>query len=324
MISRRQPLKTKAMSLYTFRPIYQERIWGGDALHTLFGRELPAGQKIGESWELVDRPEALSVGGEGEPSLHELWETKRREVFGTRAPAAPRFPILIKLLDCRETLSVQVHPPASKAAELKGEPKTEMWYFLHTEPEAKIYAGLKKGVTEAAFQAAIGTPKLADLLHALPTKPSEAMFLPSGRVHAIGAGNVILEIQQNSDTTYRVDDWGRIDKDGKPRALHIEEAKASINYRDPEPVFAQPHGEKVVECAYFATARVFLYPGEFRSFNPAGETFHYHFVAQGGLTVGDREFKAGEGFLVSADHPPYEALPVGEGAELVTVSFPKP
>jgi len=158
----------------------------------------------------------------------------------------------------------------------------------------------------------------------LPTEPGQAMYLPSGRVHAIGAGNVILEIQQNSDTTYRVDDWGRIDKDGKPRALHIEESKLSIDYDDFEPLFAQPHGERVVESAYFATHRVFLYPGEYRTYNPAGETFHYHFVAQGSVKVGDRTFKPGDAWLLPADAPQYDTVAQeGDVVELVTVTFPR-
>ncbi|SDU06348.1 mannose-6-phosphate isomerase, type 1 [Verrucomicrobium sp. GAS474] len=328
------------MTIYTFGPIYQERIWGGSALASLYGRTLPAPDRIGESWEVVDRPEAVSPlfaltenpdqAPEAKGTLHDLWTSSRAEVFGERAPKAERFPILIKLLDCRETLSIQVHPPAAIAPQLKGEPKTEMWYFLHTEPGAKIYAGLKKGVTADAFKAAIGTPGLAALLHELPTEPGEAMFLPSGRVHAIGAGNLILEIQQNSDTTYRVDDWGRIDKDGKPRALHIEESKLSIDYGDFEPLFAQPHGERVVESAYFATHRVFLYPGEFRTYNPNKQSFNYHFVARGTVKIGERSFKPGDGFLLPASAPQYDVVAqAGKGGdqeemvELVTVSFPR-
>lgn len=318
------------MTIYTFGPIYQDRIWGGNTLATHFGRALPAADRIGESWEVVDRPEADSpvfANGEAKGTLHDLWKNSRAEVFGKRAPAVERFPILIKLLDCRENLSIQVHPPASVAPKLKGEPKTEMWYFLKADPGAKIYAGLKKGVTREAFDAAIGTPALAGLFHSLETEAGQAMFLPSGRAHAIGAGNLILEIQQNSDTTYRVDDWGRVDKDGKPRALHIEESKLSIDYDDHEPLFAQPHGERVVECAHFATHRVFLYPGEFRTYNPDGQSFHYHFVAQGAVKVGDRAFKPGDGFLPPASTPQYDVVAEGEKdgevVELVTVTFPR-
>lgn len=314
------------MSVLTFDPIYQARIWGGDALARHFQRALPADQKIGESWELVDRPEACSViasGSERWKNLHELWQERRTEFFGRRAPQTERFPILIKLLDCAETLSVQVHPPEKLAKELNGEPKTEMWYFLQTAPGAMIYAGLKAGVGRRELEAAIGTPRLAELLHTLPTAPSEAMFLPSGRVHAIGAGNLILEIQQNSDTTYRVDDWGRVDaKTGLPRELHIQPALASINYEDHAPILTQSQGDKVVECVYFCVRRNFLYPGEFRSFHPAGETFQYQFVAQGTVQQGEKTYAAGSAWLVTANEASYDLVPGENGAEVVTVEFP--
>lgn len=312
------------MSFYTFKPIYQERIWGGRKLESLYKRTLPEGKKIGESWELVDRPEANSelVEPDGDClTLHDLWTKKREQVFGTAAPDVPRFPILLKLLDCVEKLSVQVHPPAAMAEKLKGEPKTELWYFLHTEPDANIYVGLKKGVTREAFEKAIGTPKLAELLHTLKTEPSQVMFLPSGRIHAIGAGNVIFEIQQNSDTTYRVDDWNRVDDKGKARQLHIQESLASINFNDFEPVFGQPHSERVIECPYFSIYRTFIFQGEFRTWNTDGSSFQYHLVAQGELTIDKRTFTTGQGFLVSADTPRYELQPGKDGVELVTVQL---
>jgi len=314
------------MNAYFFKPIYQERIWGADNLNKLFGRTIPQGKKIGESWELVDRPEACSeiASGPGiapgtHQSIHTLWLDKRIEVFGTRAPELARFPILIKLLDCQDNLSVQVHPPPGQ----EGEPKTEMWYFLESTPEAKIYVGLKKGVTRAQFEKAIGTPELPKLLGAIQPRQSDAMFLPSGRVHAIGAGNVILEIQQNSDTTYRVDDWGRVDDQGRPRALHREQALASIRFNDFEPQFAQPHGERVLQCPFFTVERAFIYPGEYRVWNSDQTSFQYHFLAQGELKIEDRTLKRGDGWLVPASAESYTLEPLGEGAELITVQWGK-
>ena len=314
------------MNPYFFKPIYQERIWGGNHLAELFGRTLPAGKKIGESWELVDRPEACSdiLSGPGlaagtRQSLHTLWQDKRTEIFGTRAPDLARFPILIKLLDARDNLSVQVHPPAGGEAE----PKTEMWYFLEATPEAKIYAGLRRGVTREKFEQAIGTPELAKLLHDLHPAESDAMFLPSGRVHAIGAGNVILEIQQSSDTTYRVDDWGRVDENGRPRALHREQALESIRFNDYEPQFVQPHGERVISCPFFSVERAYIYPGEYRVWTSDHSSFQYHFLAQGELKIDDRTFKRGDSWLVSAQEESYNLEPLGEGAELVTVQWGK-
>jgi mannose-6-phosphate isomerase len=314
------------MKAYFFKPIFQERIWGGDKLATLFGRSLPEGKKIGESWELADLPEACSdiVSGPGlapgtHQNLHTLWTEKRKEVFGTRAPDLARFPILIKLLDARDNLSVQVHPrPGGEA-----EPKTEMWYFLDTAEESKIYVGLRGGVTREKFEQAIGTPELGKLLHTLPTQQSDAMYLPSGRLHAIGAGNVILEIQQNSDTTYRVDDWGRVDEHGRPRALHREQALANIRFDDYEPQLAQPHGEKVLVCPFFSVERAYIYPGEYRVWTSDQTSFQYHFLAQGDLKIDDQIFKRGDGWLVPATAESYSLEPLGEGAELVTVQWGK-
>jgi mannose-6-phosphate isomerase len=314
------------MNAYFFKPIYQERIWGGHNLGKLFGRTLPEGKKIGESWELVDRPEACSeiASGPGlkpgtRQTLHTLWQEKRVEVFGTKAPDFARFPILIKILDCQDNLSVQVHPQPGQG----GEPKTEMWYFLESTPEAKIYAGLKKGVTREKFEQAIGKPGFADLLSNLKPQQSDVMFLPSGRVHAIGAGNVILEIQQNSDTTYRVDDWGRVDDQGRPRALHREEALESIRFNDYEPQFAQPHGERVVQCPFFTVERAFIYPGEYRVWTSDQASFQFHFLAQGDLKIEDQVLKRGSSWLAPANAESYNLEPLNEGAELVTVQWGK-
>jgi mannose-6-phosphate isomerase len=314
------------MNAYLFKPVFQERIWGGHHLKELFARDVPEGKKIGESWDLVDRPEACSeiISGPGvapgtHQNLHTLWMDKRREVFGTRAPDLARFPILIKLLDCQDNLSVQVHPPPGH----DGEPKTEMWYFLESTPEAKIYAGLKKGTTRAQFEKAIGTPDLPGLLGTLHPEQSEAMFLPSGRVHAIGGGNVILEIQQNSDTTYRVDDWGRMDDQGRPRTLHREQALASIRFNDFEPQFTQPHGERVLQCPFFTVERAFIYPGEYRVWTSDHTSFQYHFLAQGELKIDNTTLKRGAAWLVPASEESYSLEPLGEGAELVTVQWGK-
>jgi mannose-6-phosphate isomerase len=312
------------MNAYFFKPIFQERIWGDQHLSALFGRALPEGKKIGESWELVDRPEACSEieSGPGlapgtHQTIHTLWQHKRIETFGTRAPDVARFPILIKLLDCQDNLSVQVHPPPGR----EGEPKTEMWYFLESTPEAKIYVGLKKGVTREQFEKAMGTPELSQLLGAIHPQQSDAMFLPSGRVHAIGAGNVILEIQQNSDTTYRVDDWGRVDEQGRPRALHREQALGSIRFDDFEPQFVQPHGERVLQCPFFSVERAFIYPGEYRVWTSDQTSFQYHFLAQGELKIDEQTLKRGTSWLVPANAETYNLEPVGEGAELITVQW---
>jgi mannose-6-phosphate isomerase len=136
-------------------------------------------------------------------------------------------------------LSLQVHPPAAKAAELGGEPKTELWYIAEAEPGAELYVGLKRGVSRNEFDQKMKNGTVAECFHRVPVKAGDAMFLPSGRVHAIGSGLVIFEIQQNSDTTYRVFDWNRLGLDGKPRPLHQPESLASIDFNDFEPTLVQ-------------------------------------------------------------------------------------
>src|SRR5208283_4935377 len=158
------------------------------------------------------------------------------ELLGDAKPANEnRFPLLCKILDAREKLSLQVHPPASRAAELGGDPKTEMWYIADAAPDAELYAGFKRGVTRAQFEKKIRTGDVAGCFHRIKVRKGDAMFLPSGRVHAIGAGLVIFEIQQNSDTTYRVFDWNRTGLDGQSRELHVAQSIASIDFNDFEP-----------------------------------------------------------------------------------------
>ncbi|HEY2083327.1 MAG TPA: type I phosphomannose isomerase catalytic subunit [Verrucomicrobiae bacterium] len=223
---------------FTFRPIFKERIWGGRALEQLYGKSLPPKVPIGESWEISDRPGDASVIANGPlagKDLRWLMENHERELLGDAKSAYGRFPLLIKILDAQEKLSLQVHPPAEKAAELKGEPKTEAWYIADAAPGAELYVGLKRGVTRGEFEQKIKTGEVAECFHRVPVRAGDTMFLPSGRVHAIGAGLVIFEIQQNSDTTYRVFDWNRVGLDNKPRELHVAESLASIDFEDFEP-----------------------------------------------------------------------------------------
>jgi mannose-6-phosphate isomerase len=226
----------------TFHPIFKERIWGGRELEKLYGKKLSPGKAIGESWEISDRPGDESVVANGKfagKNLRWLMENHARELLGDAKPTGEnRFPLLIKILDAREKLSLQVHPPASQAAELKGEPKTEMWFIADAAPGAELFVGLKRGVTRAEFEKKISDGSVADCFHRVHVRAGDTMFLPSGRVHAIGDGLVIFEIQQNSDTTYRVFDWNRTGLDGKPRELHIAQSLASIDFNDFEPKLA--------------------------------------------------------------------------------------
>jgi mannose-6-phosphate isomerase len=240
----------------SFQPLAMDRVWGGRRLESLPGKSLPPDVPIGELWELVDREEAQSLvsGGSWDGvSLHDLWTDHREEIFGKDyvQTSSVRFPLLIKLLDASDKLSVQVHPPIHKAAELGGEPKTEVWYFLDSLAEANIYAGLKHGVTRAEFESLLESGGVEKTLHDIPVRTGESIFIPSGRLHAIGAGNVIIEVQQNSDTTYRVFDWNRSGLDGKPRALHLKESMASIDFDDFEPAVKPAYDKLVADCPFF-------------------------------------------------------------------------
>ncbi len=286
-----------------FEPLYMQRVWGGRELERQYGRTLPDPAPYGESWEIVDREKEQSVVRGGEfagKTLHELWTEHRGAVFGAGLPDSERFPLLIKVLDARDDLSIQVHPPAQLAGELGGEPKTEMWYIADAAPGAKLYVGLKKGVTRGDFEEAIEGGSVAGCVHAIGPQAGESIFIPSGRLHAIGAGFLIHEIQQNSDTTYRVFDWNRLGLDGKPRELHVEQSLASIDFEDIEPGMDEPRGTVIAECEYFRVEKLVLGAGESAGNREAGR-FSIFSVAEGAVRCGSSQFGKGDFFLLPQD-----------------------
>jgi mannose-6-phosphate isomerase len=226
------------LPVLTFEPIWKERIWGGRNLETLYAKALPPSLPIGESWEISDRPgdeSRVAAGPWKGKTLHQIMDECPGELLGPLPEMPKRFPLLLKIIDARERLSLQVHPPARQAAQLGGEPKTEMWYVVQAGPAAELFAGLKRGVTRAEFEKQLARGAVADCFHRISVKAGDALFLPSRRVHAIGAETMIFEIQQNSDTTYRVFDWNRLDAGGRPRQLHLAQSLASIDFGDFEP-----------------------------------------------------------------------------------------
>ncbi len=290
-------------SFIRFEPIYQTRVWGGRLLETRFGRILPDSRlPYGESWEISAREEAdcRVVGGPYDGRrLSGLWAdpTLRRALFGEQAPEAERFPLLCKILDAREKLSVQVHPPASVAGELGGEPKTEVWYIADAEPGAVLYVGVVEGVDEVRFREAIAAGEVESCIHALPVRKGQHLFIPSGRLHAIGAGLLIYEIQQSSDTTYRVYDWNRPGIDGKPRALHVEESLKCIDFADTAPSMDEADGEMLVHCEHFRLERHRLAAGRALAEAVRGR-FAIVTVVGGGVGDGATGFGEGDFFLV--------------------------
>ncbi|MBM3860761.1 MAG: mannose-6-phosphate isomerase [Verrucomicrobia bacterium] len=294
---------------YRFAPILAPRVWGGQTL-ARYGKPVPTGERIGESWEISDRPDAQSIVINGPlkgQTLHQLIQRLGAQLLGTNCRHA-RFPLLIKLLDARERLSLQVHPPPTVAAQLGGEPKTEMWYILEAAPGAQLIAGLKHGVTPQQFETA---PRLADLVHRFPVRSGDVFFVPSGRLHAIDAGLVIVEIQQNSDTTYRVHDWGRTG-----RALHVKESLASIDFSDVEPSLTR----FPVACDFFRTDLLDI--GVPRPDCCDGASFHIVGCVGGAIEISGERLRPGEFALLPAAMGDYTIVPGGGRACFLKIVVP--
>ncbi|MEK0445777.1 MAG: hypothetical protein RLZZ399_1098 [Verrucomicrobiota bacterium] len=306
----------------SFVPLYQERVWGGRDLAQKLGRSLPLAGPIGESWDLVDREEAQSVVENGPwqgVTLHTLWTRHREAVFGRGLRDSPRFPLLFKILDARELLSVQVHPPAALAAGFGGEPKTEAWYLMDAREQACVYAGFRQGVTREGVQQALKRGEIEPLLHRISVQKGDAIFIPSGRCHAIGAGCLIAEIQQNSDTTYRVFDWNRLGTDGQPRALHLQESLACMDFEDYEPEKAPASGERLVTCPFFALERWDL---ENSRPHPGGE-MSFFLVLEGSLECGGRCFERGNTFLLPSEASGLVLTPTAPGTAVLRGTLPE-
>src|SRR4051812_38094180 len=218
----------------TFRPVFKRYLWGGRRLATALGKPIGEGNDYAESWEIADHEHGQSIVAEGPlagTSLHELVVSRGDELLGRYHPR-PRFPLIFKYLDCQRDLSVQVHPSDAAAAKLTPPDlgKTEAWVVLHAEPGSRIYAGLKAGCNEAKLRTALDEGNVESWLHSFQPRAGDCLFIPAGTVHALGAGLLVAEIQQASDTTYRLHDWGRHGPDGKSRELHVEQALAAIDY----------------------------------------------------------------------------------------------
>jgi mannose-6-phosphate isomerase len=287
----------------TFLPIYQSRVWGGTAFETLLNRQPPKGGPFGEAWELVDRPEAQSLVAEGPwagTSLHELWTAHREAVFGNSFPDSERFPLLIKLLDARESLSVQVHPTEAASNEGLGEPKTEAWILLDTQPDAAVYAGFRAGVNRAHFESALTSGHVEPLLHRVPVQSGDVLFIPSGRCHAIGGGCLLAEVQQNSDTTYRVYDWGRLGLDGRPRELHLDQSLRCINFEDIEPGLVPVDSEPLVNCPFFQLERWTLNEPRLTVGHGSATQGAFFLIESGRVRCGNSEFERGACFWLPA------------------------
>jgi mannose-6-phosphate isomerase len=322
----------------TFTPILRDYIWGGRRLETLYGRQLPPGL-VAESWEISGHPSASTVaeagywGGQPLPAiLADLGE----RLVGTRALWAlerGKFPLLVKLLDARRNLSVQVHPGDAYAMAHEGGElgKTEMWYVLHADPGAELILGLNPGVTREAFREAARAGRVESLLRRIPVRAGQAVDVPTGTIHALLAGTVVTEIQQNSDTTYRVYDWGRVGADGKPRQLHIERALDVIDFapHDPRPqplslvgrgTGAERHLPGITELVrnrYFVVEKVDLGSGGAYSGICDGSTLEIW-----GCMAGEAVIECPGGSAIRLPSIRYALLPAALGPFRVTAAAP--
>jgi mannose-6-phosphate isomerase len=319
--SKIQNSKSEIIAPLTFQPIFMERVWGGRRLESEFGKNLPPQKRIGESWEIVDRPEAQSIVRNGPlrgKALHELWTQYRAEIFGDVADS-PRFPLLVKLLDAHDKLSLQVHPPEKVANELGGEPKTEFWYIVAADPGSELYLGFRESITRDQFEKALRDGTAAEHVHKIQVKSGDAAFLPSGRLHALGADNLLIEIQQNSDTTYRVFDWNRVDDKGKRRQLHVDQALQSVDFADVRPRLSQPEGELLLRHDLFDVRKWNL--DSPREVAPRGQ-FAIACCLSGSVRCVDVQLGPGEFFLIPAQLQDRELHSQAEKTTLLRVTIP--
>ena len=306
-----------------FEPIFIERLWGGRRLEYEFHKKLPAQKRIGESWEIVDRPETQSVVTAGPlqgKTLHELWMQHRQEIFGD-APDTARFPLLIKILDAQEKLSLQVHPHENVAGRLGGEPKSEFWYVLAAARDAELFLGFREPITRDKFEERLRNGSAIDDIHRILVQAGDAVFLPAGRIHAIGAGNLLIEIQQNSDTTYRAFDWDRTDPaTGMKRDLHVEHAIQCIDFEDLQPKLIESEGELLISNNLFEIRKWFL--DEPREAAPLGQ-FAIVCCLTGNLGCVKAPLPPGEFFLIPAHLGERQLKPLAPDTSLLRVTVPK-
>lgn len=247
------------MSIVKLKPAYKDYIWGGTRLNKEYGKEFK-GDRLAETWELSCHPDGLCTIADGEfqgKTLNEYIEIKGKDVLGTKCKGNTQFPLLIKFIDAKDDLSIQVHPSDEYALQHEGQyGKTEMWYIMDCQPGSFIYYGFKENISQEEFAERIQNKTLLEVLNKVQVKKGDVFFSEPGTIHAIGRGNLIAEIQQNSNVTYRVYDYGRVGADGKERELHIDKALAVTNCMPPET--NRDFGTHLVSCKYFTVDKVTL------------------------------------------------------------------
>lgn len=317
-----------------FKPVYKEYIWGGNRMQEKYGRELPS-DCTAESWDVACHANGMSVVDngplEGLP-LEALFAYYREALIGKGHERYDKFPLLIKIIDAKNRLSLQVHPTDDYAAvNENGElGKNEMWYVLQAEEGAKLACGLKDGVTKEDFVGAIESGNLQDYINEIPVKAGDVIDIPAGLVHAIEEGIMIAEVQQNSDTVYRVHDWNRVGKDGKPREIHVDKALEVIDFdhRIPKGVtegavveVANSRVTKYINNAYFIIDKIDLL-GIYDD-STYTEQMVIYVCLEGGFNVNWQDtvvaVRAGESILMPASLGDYQLF--GE-ASILRASLP--
>ena len=324
-------------SLYPirFRPIIKETLWGGIALKERYGKKAKPDSTIGESWEISGMPGSSSVVANGflkGNTLEELVEIYMGDLLGDEIyqKYGIEFPLLIKFIDARDKLSIQVHPDDRLASERHHAwGKTEMWYIIDAEPGAVIYTGFRKKITREEYLIYLNEKRLEEILNITPVRGGDVFFIPAGMVHAIGAGIILTEIQQTSDVTYRIYDWDRLDASGKPREMHTSLALDAINFgldssnlikKSPEINATIP----LAACPYFNTSVIMLNRPMIKDYSLT-DSFVI-FICTGSMAIIEcfghsEEIKAGETVLIPASADSVTLIPQGT-ATLLEVFVP--
>ncbi|KPJ61931.1 MAG: hypothetical protein AMS15_05475 [Planctomycetes bacterium DG_23] len=324
-----------------FEEIFKDKIWGGENLKRLLGKNLPEDARIGESWEISDRSSDISVIANGPlagKSLREVLKFHKEEVLGRKdfPPwSLARFPLLIKFIDAQDDLSVQVHPNDQAAQRFQeADPgKTEAWVIIDAEPGARLIRGLKEGTGREDFERSIKENRVEECLNWVEVAPGDCIFLPPGTVHALCRGLVLAEIQQNSDLTYRIWDWGRVGFDGKPRPLHINKALEVIDFSltgppksAPKPLEQGPGKRKcLVECDKFILEHWEFEPGEYRYHMPGSFLILMAIAGTGEILYNQNDaerIKKGQTVLIPASIKDF-ALRCGEPLEFIVSYLPQ-
>ena len=286
---------------FLLQPAGKDYLWGGNRLHTLFGKQLPL-HPLAETWECSTHPDGCSIVASGIDKCKTLAEVLQQhpEFLGTKTSATGDLPVLIKLIDAAKDLSVQVHPDDAYAQQYEHEPngKTEMWYILEAEPGASLIYGFSKPMQPEQLDTCLKENTILSYLQKIPVKKGDVFLIPAGTVHAIGAGIVLAEIQQRSNLTYRLYDYNRTDATGKKRPLHVEKAKAVIQFSaNQPPQMKQPMQQKngyrvqcLCKCPYFCTTLLTIQTAcDWTNYQPDSDTFQVLLCISGSGTMQTKE-----------------------------------